>query len=351
MAPVCATHMQPHATGSDTNQVSIRLESQQNPVGDEVSAIVAVVRPILEGLLYALKIEVIAEIGSHDKVKLLMLPRLYRPGDGDIGICFEYAVHDAVRRGDASVLERVTDGMKKYCKMKGVQTESILFGAEKTGAMRLIDTAENLLTDESRLLTGEQAQPVKLKKYINQLAAAFRRPTTREALPSSIRGLWKADLFLGMRDIDRWVGTTVKINPGQLEPAKGLRVGIVPSRELKTDKVRFEESKNLVVCPLPFDGSFMEIFYIAWGIVQQFIAADAYVPKPASLPVAQHRTVARLLEERRDFSVLEVVEALKPLSQPELLASNTEEKPAEKTSGDKALVDTVIAPVALRLFD
>jgi hypothetical protein len=33
--------------------VNIRVESQQNPVGDEVSAITAVVRPILEGLLYA----------------------------------------------------------------------------------------------------------------------------------------------------------------------------------------------------------------------------------------------------------------------------------------------------------
>ena len=294
--------------------VSIRVESQQNPVGDEVSAITAVVRPILEGLLYALKMEVVAEIGGHDKVKLLLLPRLYRPGDGDIGICFEYAVHDAVRRADPAVVERLSDGMKKFCKMKGVQTESILFGAEKTGAMRLIDTAENLLTDDSRLLTGEQAQPIKLKKYINQIAAAFRRPSTRAALPFSISGLWKADLFLGMRDIDRWVGTTVKINPNQLEAAKGLRVGIVPSRELKSDKVRFDGTKNLVVCPLPFDGSFMEVFYTAWTVVQQFIAADAAIPKASDLPVYQQRAVARLLEERRGFTVLEVIEALRPLA-------------------------------------
>jgi hypothetical protein len=328
--------------------VNIRVESQQNPVGDEVSAITAVVRPILEGLLYALKMEVVGEIGGHDKVKLLMLPRLYRPGDGDIGICFEYAVHDAVRRADPAVVERLSDGMKKFCKMKGVQTESILFGAEKTGAMRLIDTAENLLTDDSRLLTGEQAQPIKLKKYINQIAAAFRRPSTRTALPFSISGLWKADLFLGMRDIDRWVGTTVKINPSQLEAAKGLRVGIVPSRELKSDRVRFDGTKNLVVCPLPFDGSFMEVFYTAWIVVQQFISADAMVPKAAVLPVAQQRTVARLLEERREFTVVEVIEALRPLAQPELLASHEESKSAESTGGDVALVDTVIAPVALK---
>ncbi len=330
------------------SQVNIRVESQQNPVGDEVSAITAVVRPILEGLLYALKMEIVAEFQGHANVKLLMLPRLYRPGDGDIGICFEYAVHDAVRRSDPAVVERLSDGMKKFCKMKGVQTDSILFGAEKTGAMRLIDTAEHLLTDDSRLLTGSQAQPIKLKRYINQIAAAFRRPTSRAALPFSISGLWKADLFLGMRDIDRWVGTTVKINPAHLEAAKGLRVGIVPSKELRSDKVRFDEAKNLVVCPLPFDGSFMEVFYTAWGVVQQFIAADAKVPSAANLPVAQHRAVARLLEERRAFTVLEVIEALKPLAQPELLASHEESKSSEPTGGDDALVDTVIAPVALK---
>ena len=35
--------------------IQLRLEFQENPVADEVSAITAVVRPILEGLLYSLK--------------------------------------------------------------------------------------------------------------------------------------------------------------------------------------------------------------------------------------------------------------------------------------------------------
>lgn len=328
------------------NQISIRTENQINPVADEVSALVAVVRPILQGLLYALKSDVVEEVGGFNKVKLKILTRLYRAGDGDIGICFEYAVHDAVRRGDPKVLEKVHDGMKKYCKVKGNDTASILFGAEKSGSLRLIDTAKGLLTDESRLLTGAQAQPIKLRRYINMLAAAFRRPSTRLYLPASISGVWKADLFLGMKDTDRWVGTSVKINPMQLEGATGLRIGIIPSRQGVSDKVTFDNSKNLVICPLPYDASFMEIFYSAWIIVQQFIAADAKIPKEASLPNTAQRMVAKILKDRREFPIIDVVSALGPIAQPGLLKTTATDRPVEAKREEDSVVQTLIAPVS-----
>ena len=96
---------------------------------------------------------------------------------------------------------------------------------EKTGAIQLIDTAYNILNDNSRVLAGIQGQPAKLRRRLNLLAAAFRRPATRLALPWSIGGLWKADLFVGSTDSQQWVGTSVKINPAQLEGAAGLRIG------------------------------------------------------------------------------------------------------------------------------
>lgn len=111
--------------------MQLRLQFQRNPVADEVSAVTAVVRPILEGLLFALKADIVAEVGGHENVRLKMLPRLYRPGDRDCGICFEYAVHDALNHGEATVTERVHDAMKTYCKVPGALTSSILFGLEK----------------------------------------------------------------------------------------------------------------------------------------------------------------------------------------------------------------------------
>jgi hypothetical protein len=332
----------------ESDSMQLRLQLQRNPVADEVSAITAAVRPILEGLLYGLKGDVVGEVGGYDRVKLKMLPRLYRPGDRDVGICFEYAVHEALNRREASVVERLHDAMSVHCRIPGREPASILFGLEKGGALSLIDTAKEKLTEESRLLAGVRGQPAKLKRHIDSIAAAFRRRSDSTPLPSSISGLWKADLFVGHTDSDRWVGTTVKINPSHLEGARGLRIGIVPAREGATDAVRRDEARNLIICPLPHDGAFMEIFYRGWGVVQQFLFTDAKVPKEVNLPRPAERQVARYLEDRREFPVLEVIEALRPLAQPELL--QTQQHNAEVISRRERAVEietaTVVAPIA-----
>lgn len=111
--------------------MQIREQSQLNPVADEVLALTAVVRPILTGTLYALKKTVVGEVGGYDNLKLFMLPRLYNAGDGDCGICFEYAVHEAIRRGDGRVIERIEDAAR-LCNVGGqAPPASILFGLEK----------------------------------------------------------------------------------------------------------------------------------------------------------------------------------------------------------------------------
>lgn len=325
--------------------IQIRIELQRSAVADEVSAITAIVRPILRGILSSLKAEVVAEAGGHDGVKLLMLARLRRPGDGDIGICFEYAVHDALLNGHAVVTERVYDALRK-CKVPGSSVASILFGAEKSGTKTLIDTARGLLTDESILLYGKQGRPAKLRNYIDSFAAAFRKPDARSALPLSISGLWKADLFAGCKDTDRWVGTTLKVNERELEGAKGLRIGIVPATQGKRDGIYQDDAKNLIVCPLPYDGSFMQTFYEAWEVVVQFLAADAKVPGPDFLPRPAARQVARYLQDRRESAVVKVIEALGPLAQPELL--ETQDKAAgviETSQGTEATTSALLAPI------
>ncbi len=93
----------------------VRAERQQNPVADEVSALVAVIRPILLGLLWGLKADFAEDAGGYNRVKLKMLARLRRPGDGDCGICFEYAVHEAMLRGEQMVLERL-DAALRLCR-------------------------------------------------------------------------------------------------------------------------------------------------------------------------------------------------------------------------------------------
>ncbi len=325
--------------------MQLLMEKQINPIQSEVLARISVIRPILTGLLIGIKADIVQELGGLDNIKLKMLPRAYRPGAGDIGFCFEWAIHDAVKRGDSAVLERLVDAAKK-CRMPGNVFDSILFGLEKSGKVQVIDTANNILTTESRVLTGERAQPLKLKSYLNMISAAFYRPETRKALPSSISGLWKADLFFGATDSDRWLGTSLKINPSSLEGARGLRIGIVPSIQGRSDRVYLDDKKNIMVCPIPYDGSFMQLFYTAWGIVQQFIAADAQLPNDVNLPIPADRQAARELVSRREFPIVDVINALEPLSQQELTEKVEREITASlQREGEAILNSTIIAPV------
>jgi hypothetical protein len=303
--------------------MEIREDRQSNPVVDEVGALVAVARPVLVGVLQSISEEVVSTFGERDQLPLRMLGRLRKRGDGDCGIAFEYAVHDAVLSGDPVVLERVADALNK-CRIVRGDPASILFAIEKAGAQQLISTEVSLITENSRVLTGQPGQPVKLKKYLNTMAAAFRRPGTRLNLPQSIRGLWKADLFLGSTETDHWVGTSVKLNPVQLEPARGLRVAIVPSLSGRSDDIRLDEQRNLIICPMPHDGSFMQVFYEGWRIVQALCERDFKMPREVDLPNPTHREVARIFVERRDFPVAEVIEATRKFAQPDLLTTSTE---------------------------
>lgn len=327
-------------------QLPLRFEKQLSNVSSEVEALVAVIRPILQGTLYALKRDIVEEVGGYANVKVKMLPRLYRRGDGDCGVCFEYAVHDALNRAESSVMERVEDALSQYCNVPGAEISSILFGAEKSGAIDLISTAKELLNQDSMLLYGSRGRPAKLIKHIDSIAAAFRRPSFANALPQSISGLWKADLFLGHSDSDRWVGTTVKINANALEGARGLRIGIVPARHGRSDRIEKDDRRNLVICPLPYDGAFVEIFYRGWIIVRQFIGADANMPGEVALPDPADRTVAKLLADRREYAVLDVHDALTPLAQPQLLETTPQTAELVECRHGEGGVGVAIAPVA-----
>lgn len=323
--------------------LNLNVEKQTAAIQSEVLALVTVMRPILLGLLHSSRHDLVAEAGGFENMKLKMLPQIHNPGDGDVGICFEWAIHDAIRRNDVLILGRISDALKR-CKINQGSITSILFGAEKTGALTLIDTANETLTDESRLLTGLQAQPVKLKRHLPKLVGAFRNSRTGPALPYSISGLWKADLFVGSRSSDQWVGSTVKINPKDLEAAQGLRVGIIPTSQGRTDKVRIDEMKNLVICPVPYDQAFMELFYTGWRVVQQFIFAHGKMPKEVALPNPAERQAVKELIDRLEFPVVDVVEALEAQSQRNLIDSSSSTTQPVNEIGDNQQIKTLIAP-------
>lgn len=293
------------------------LSQQLNEISDPVRSKLAMVVPVIEATLFALNTERIARLGGLGQWTLADLAREYREGSGDAGICFEYAVHDAIARRDELIWPLASDVLERYC---GIPqgSESLLFGPEKDGRIPVIESVENALTDNSQLYVGYRGRPPKLKRHVRTIVRAFRRPVDRTGLPRSMRGVWKADLFLGNHNVDNWVGTTVKINRATLEGAPGLRIGIYPKTHARDDP-RKDEILNLILLPLPYDGSFMELFYKSFYLVRAFLGADAHVPAEVRLPDAEDRYICRELEARRAYPILAVVEALRDMSQRDLL--------------------------------
>lgn len=328
-----------------TSVMQIREERQLSPVADHVSALVAVTRPIIAGLLHSIGDEFLVAHGGRQSLRLGDLGRVRKANDGDLGVAFEYAVHDAVLRKEAAVVERIADALGQ-CRITRGEPSSILFAIEKSGAKQLLETRRELITDDSRVLSGNRGQPVKLKGYMNQLAAAFHRPSTRAQLPRSIQGLWKADLFLGSTVPDHWVGTSIKINPRALEGAPGLRIAIVPSTQSPSDAIRRDDQKNLVICPLPHDFSFMQTFYDGMRVVQALVARDFDLPSLAELPNPLEREVARIYSERREFPIQEVLDAVGIFAQPHLLETAPENVSAIAFESTKpADTSTALGPI------
>jgi hypothetical protein len=300
--------------------MKLAVETQTGPIEDETRARIAMVRPIMKATLFALSLERVDRLGGYTSITLHDLAREWREGDGDCGICFEYAIHEAIEHRDPLLVPRISEVLERHCRIKGT-ARSILFGAEKGARLELLETERGLLTPESRLIVSDRGRPIKLTTHLDRVKRAFSAPHERELLPRSIRGLWRADLFVGAPAEDRWVATTLKINPAHLEGAPGIRIGIFPEKR-RGEAPSFDTDRNLVLCPVPYDGGFMELFYSAFFLVKTFLTSDARLPRPVELPLSVDRNVARLLEDRRAFPVLDVLEALEKLAQPGLLLSS-----------------------------
>ena len=292
--------------------------NQTAEVEDLVRAKLAMVVPVLKATLHSLARTRIERLGGIERITLHDLAREVREGNGDAGICFEYAVHEAIASNHPLIANLASEVLEDLCRING-GAESILFGPEKEGVIPILESVEQALTDDSVVYVGNRGRPPKLKRYIPKIINAYRRNEARNRLPRAISGIWKADLFLGNHQADAWVGTTIKINPAHLQPAQGLRIGIYPKANDR-DVPRRDEQLNLIRLPLPYDGQFMEIFYKSFFLARAFLKADARVPRPVELPDAEDRLICQELENRRTFSVVEVIPAIVEMSQRNLIA-------------------------------
>lgn len=311
------------------------LQIQNAEIDDQVRSKYAMVVPILNGMLNSTKSDIIDQAGGRARITFEMFCRVYNEHPGDYGICFEYALHQSIKNRDRSVYPLVSEVLEDFCAIPG-GAESILFGAEKSGDASVVETAKNSLNDESKILVGRQSPPTFLKRHFDNIVKAFRSATEQQRLPSSIRGIWKADLFLGNDLSNYWVAATLKTNKKSIEYAPGLRVALFPEER------RYETPRRdgeLIYCPLPYNGEFMELFGSSFQIIKQLVASRGKQPSWAALVYPADQEVAKWLADRAHFPVADILDALDAIKQPGLLKQQSVD-----VEGDNQMVASAPIP-------
>lgn len=291
-------------------------------VMEPIRARFAMIIPILRGMIFSTKKDIIEQAGGYENITLELFCRVYNEHPGDYGICFEYALHNSIRNRSPSIYNKVSHVLDQFCKI-GSQVESILFGAEKGGNQSILESAKSILTENSKLLPGTQARPTFLKRHIDNIVVAMRRKGIVQSLPVSIRGVWKADLFLGNPQTDCWVATTLKTNRRHIEEAPGLRIAIYPE-ERPHEEPRM--INTLIHCPLPYNTEFMQLFGATFQIMKHLITARGKQPHPSALVYYDDQEVAKWLADRAHFPVLAILDVLESIKQVDLLAAHKEEE-------------------------
>jgi hypothetical protein len=89
----------------------------------------------------------------------------------------------------------------------------------------------------------------------------------------------------------------------------------------------------------------MEIFYEGWRVVRAVLDADVRLPPEAVLPRPAEREVARMVVDRREFSVLDVINALTVFAQPKLLDTEESDAAVSIARDAESQTSAVVAPL------
>jgi hypothetical protein len=145
---------------------------QISNVADPVRSKFAMVSPVIDATLHSLAHDRIERLGGIDKVTLHDVAREFRDGSGDAGICFEYAVHEAIATKNELIYPLTSEVLEDFCKIQG-GADSILFGPEKDGLIPILESVQDALTDESIVYVGNKGRPPQTPQVYSSDSSSF----------------------------------------------------------------------------------------------------------------------------------------------------------------------------------
>jgi hypothetical protein len=284
--------------------------AQAGEVRGDLNELGQMLVPVIKGFVHSFKQErhTLLAMARGGEITLEDLAYEQARGSGDAAICFELAVHEWIEDRNPTMLDLMASALT-VCNIFG-DPQSLLFAPEKVERVSVLESAEGLLTGESRLYTGRQGRPITLQNHLESAYDAFSRRGESDALPLSIRGLWKADLFVGTREHDAWVAATVKLHRSDFEAAPGLRLGIYAAPDGEYVAPQLDQNLGLILVGMPYDPWFLELFYRAFRIFREFVATRGKMPDREALPNRVDREMASLLVASKHLPVSDVIAAI-----------------------------------------
>jgi hypothetical protein len=227
----------------------ITFIEQSAPVDEYGRALYAVARSIVRALIDSISTEDLADINTPlIDVRMRQLAKIARleRDKGMRGDGFEWAVHEAILGKEPSVLNPISQALRRASKyLEDSEPTSLMFGQERAKYLGFLDAVVGDAGRESYLLPQGKGKPFNFGPWVSVAARGY---IAEPELNDRIKKVWKTDLFLSAADGKKHLAATVKSNCAQLEGGKGLRIGIVPeSPNNNPAGVSFNQERGLWV--------------------------------------------------------------------------------------------------------
>jgi hypothetical protein len=306
---------------------NITFIEQKAPVDEYGRALYAVSRSILRALIDSISDDDLTDLNTPlADVRMRQLAKIARleRDKGIRGDGFEWAVHEAILGKEPSVLNPLSQALRRASKyVKDSEPTSLLFGQERAKYLGFLEAVVDEAGTDSYLLPQGKGKPFKFGPWV---AVAAQGHTSEHLLNERIKKIWKTDLFLSTIDDQRHFAATIKSNFAQLEGGQGLRIGIVPESTSPQNKtgVTFSKKHGLWVVTLADPNGFMGLFNDAYHAVARAVCTlGKQEPPPYFIkPSAKAQKVQEQLEKYPDAKAVDIEDALNEAAQQDLVASS-----------------------------